>query len=1666
MRAKQFLRPLFVFVLLVGFTYTAIAGSPEPPPQESEADSPEVSQVKINGFNLREGYEALPLSYAPNGQNFLHETEPNNTFSDATPLNSADVVAYGNIYPTADLDFYSFSGNAGDRVYAAVMTSFSANVSTDSRIQLLSTDGVTILEEDDDDGSLGGLSSTIAGTVLPSSGTFYLRVSHDASNQLRPYHLHVRIQSGTPTPETEPNDSGQALPVSQWVTGTLSSLTDLDIYTLTLNAGDTVYLSLDLDPERNTVEWNGSVGLGLFNGVFLIVNDSGTSTPDSEAFFMTVKDSGTYAALVSVPTGGTTFGTYHLSVSVHPAEAQVCTTYTSTDTPIAITDVGITTSSITIPGNPRIGDLNLWLDLTHTNMPDLDVSLISPQNNHNGVFSDIGSSTQTVMNLGVDDEAGIPFGLYTVVSGMVFQPELVYRLDWFDGEDAGGTWTLEIRDDTTANTGTLNSWSITLCDPEPPPVCPPGTVETVVFSSDFEASDGGFTHSGTADEWEWGLPAFVPITTCNSGTNCWKTDLDNTYNASSSQDLLSPSINLSGYSDLAWISWSQRYHIESASFDHAVVSVQQAGGANPRTLWEWLGATMNNTIGNPSTTINESAGWGQYTADISDYLGQNVELKFHLDSDSTVQLTGWAIDDVAVMACAPIPEISLAKTVGTDPGTCATTDTIAVAPGTDVTYCYEITNTGPITLTQHTLVDSELGTLLNNFPYSLSPGASAFLTTTVNITSTTVNSATWTAFNPGPINIATATDVATVTVTTPPSIVLTKTVGTTPGLCATTDVITVTYGTNVTYCYTVENTGGTTLNMHTLTDSALGPLFSNLSYPLGPGEVVSYTTSTPLYVTTVNTATWEAFNPGGYSFSAVPFTWVEIMTTGTPLGLSDDGEANVTMPFQFTFYGVTSDQVRIGNNGGVRFATTTGDVAVTNAALPNTAHPLTFFPFWDDIDADTGNVYYETQGTAPNRQFIVEWFDRPHFSNSPGHVTFQMILFEGTNEILFNYLDVDFSDPQWNFGASATIGVNESGTSATQYSFNTPSVTDNSSILFSPSSPAYAAASDTATVYVSLPATIEVSPESLTSTQAANTTIVQTLTISNTGEEDLNWSIGEEAPVSLPTRPSFQPTGPAGNPADAAETISTAGPGPSTPLFAPAFLSNFEVPAGVLYDNGPLVTHPGGGSGGADASAVQTALGMSVYGFGHSTTTGFRVADDFTVPAGGWTLNQVLFYAYQTGSSTTSTITTVNLRIWDGPPNAGGNVIWGDTTTNVMSATTWSNIYRVLDTDLLNVQRPVMVNTVEVGGLFLPAGTYWLDWQTGGTLASGPWAPPVTILGSTGTGNALQFDGAAWNPLVDTGAGTPQDLPFQLIGIGEPPACTTLGDIPWVSTNPITGTTSGGTSTTVQVTFDSTGLSAGVYTGTLCITSNDPVNSLVTIPLTLTVEAATYGVDLSGDDAASGAPGTTVSYVVTITNTGTTTDTFDLTSASTWPTTLSTLTITLGAGESTTFMVDVDVPTNALAGETDVATITATSQGDGTSTDTTLLTTAAEAVYGVTLSAAQASSGAPGDTVTYIITITNTGNITDTFDLTATGVWTATLSDASVTLAAGDSITFTVEVTIDPGAGDGASDVTTITATSQNEASATDSTTLTTTAIVPPEEGYSIYLPLIAKATP
>ena len=103
----------------------------------------------------------------------------------------------------------------------------------------------------------------------------------------------------------------------------------------------------------------------------------------------------------------------------------------------------------------------------------------------------------------------------------------------------------------------------------------------------------------------------------------------------------------------------------------------------------------------------------------------------------------------------------------------------------------------------------------------------------------------------------------------------------------------------------------------------------------------------------------------------------------------------------------------------------------------------------------------------------------------------------------------------------------------------------------------------------------------------------------------------------------------------------------------------------------------------------------------------------------------------------------------------------------------------------------------------------------------------------------------------------------------------------------------------------------------------------------------------------------------------------------------------------------------------------------------------------VTLSADNpARSGMPDSLITYGLTITNTGDASDTFALTSSGaLWTTTIGGSSLTVDAGSSKTFSVNVTIPFNATNGAKDTATIQALGIS--GATHSIKLTTTAVIP-----------------
>ncbi|MET0232988.1 MAG: hypothetical protein ABW186_18810, partial [Rhodanobacteraceae bacterium] len=369
-----------------------------------------------------------------------------------------------------------------------------------------------------------------------------------------------------------------------------------------------------------------------------------------------------------------------------------------------------------------------------------------------------------------------------------------------------------------------------------------------------------------------------------------------------------------------------------------------------------------------------------------------------------------------------------------------------------------------------------------------------------------------------------------------------------PNACATTDTIDATVGDQLNFCYTITTNTGIELDYHTLTNNVDGTLFTLLNQPVPPGGTFQYNNIETVSETATYNSTWTAQDvPPGYSsevtggggggcpdrifadgFDPTPTPpcptggFIDITGTGTPLNNGDDEAVAVTMPFSFNFYGTTSNQICVDNNGFVLFNTTACPTFghYSNVSLPSTTLSApAMMPMWDDFDSESGNIYTDTRGSSPNRQFIVEWFDRVHYSGSTNTdgATFELILNEADGTIQFEYLDVEFTGGLENAdcsnGACATIGLQNDTTLYNQFSAFQPSVTDNSGVLWTATDPQVFVATDSVTVNVGAPNIVVNDGNPITGSVGEGETTTIPVPIDNTGDRDLDWTINEAGPA-------------------------------------------------------------------------------------------------------------------------------------------------------------------------------------------------------------------------------------------------------------------------------------------------------------------------------------------------------------------------------------------------------------------------------------------------------------------------------------------------------------------------------------------------------------------------
>ena len=151
----------------------------------------------------------------------------------------------------------------------------------------------------------------------------------------------------------------------------------------------------------------------------------------------------------------------------------------------------------------------------------------------------------------------------------------------------------------------------------------------------------------------------------------------------------------------------------------------------------------------------------------------------------------------------------------------------------------------------------------------------------------------------------------------------------------------------------------------------------------------------------------------------------------TPVGYYEDDEGfanDIPIGFSFTYNNKNYTHLNINVNGFVTFgAGFTMDVGTrynTNnlKAGPKQNDDLALIaPLWDDLRLLNNNgLSYATKGTAPNRIFIVQWDSASwHYNLLEPAISFQMLLFEGTNKIQFIYKSLNGSAAN----AKASVGI-------------------------------------------------------------------------------------------------------------------------------------------------------------------------------------------------------------------------------------------------------------------------------------------------------------------------------------------------------------------------------------------------------------------------------------------------------------------------------------------------------------------------------------------------------------------------------------------------------------------------------------------------------------------
>lgn len=168
------------------------------------------------------------------------------------------------------------------------------------------------------------------------------------------------------------------------------------------------------------------------------------------------------------------------------------------------------------------------------------------------------------------------------------------------------------------------------------------SLNTPGISSGFENDNAGFLPTPLNVGWEWGIS---PLAGAHTGSRIWATRLNQYYPPNANWVLDSPQGGFAVAPE-AYLSMWHKYNTQ-IGVDGGNVQISTDNG----TSWIVLNPeggypSVPSALGEPGFSGN-SNGWVLSRFDLNQWVNQFVRLRFHFQSDATIDGPGWFIDDLS-----------------------------------------------------------------------------------------------------------------------------------------------------------------------------------------------------------------------------------------------------------------------------------------------------------------------------------------------------------------------------------------------------------------------------------------------------------------------------------------------------------------------------------------------------------------------------------------------------------------------------------------------------------------------------------------------------------------------------------------------------------------------------------------------------------------------------------------------------------------------------------------------------------------------------------------------------------------------------------------------------------------------------------------------------------